>query len=85
MANYGRMLALRLITGDDVTNSVILVVSLSVVAVVIVSKTIGCCLPIIAKALKLDPALMAGPIITTLVDAISLIVYFGFANLLIAM
>lgn len=85
VANYGRMLLLRLATGDDVTNSVILVVSLSVVAVVIVSKTIGCCLPIIAKALKLDPALMAGPIITTLVDAISLLVYFGFANMIIAM
>lgn len=85
VANYGRMLLLRLVTGDDVTNSVILVVSLSVVAVVIVSKAIGCCLPIIAKALKLDPALMAGPIITTLVDAISLLVYFGFANMIIAM
>lgn len=85
VANYGRMLLLRLVTGDDVTNSVILVVSLSVVAVVIVSKTIGCCLPIIAKALKLDPALMAGPIITTLVDAISLLVYFGFANMIITM
>ena len=83
IANYLRMLGVRLLTGDTVTDSVILVVSLSVVAVVIVSKTIGCCLPILAKALKLDPALMAGPVITTLVDAISLLVYFGFANLLI--
>jgi magnesium transporter len=83
VANYLRMLGVRLLTGDTVTDSVILVVSLSVVAVVIVSKTIGCCLPILAKALKLDPALMAGPVITTLVDAISLLVYFGFANLLI--
>ncbi len=84
VANYLRMLGLRFITGDDVTDSVILVVSLSVIAVVIVSKTIGCSLPIIAKVLKLDPALMAGPVITTLVDAISLLVYFGFANLLIS-
>ncbi len=83
VANYLRMLGVRFLTGDTVTDSVILVVSLSVVAVVIVSKTIGCCLPILAKALKLDPALMAGPVITTLVDAISLLVYFGFANLLI--
>lgn len=83
VANYLRMLGVRLLTGDNVTDSVILVVSLSVIAVVIVSKTIGCCLPILAKALKLDPALMAGPVITTLVDAISLLVYFGFANLLI--
>ena len=78
------MLGVRFLTGDNVTDSVILVVSLSVVAVVIVSKTIGCTLPILAKALKLDPALMAGPVITTLVDAISLLVYFGFANLLIS-
>ncbi len=84
VANYLRMLGLRFITGDDVTDSVILVVSLSVIAVVIVSKTIGCSLPIIAKVFKLDPALMAGPVITTLVDAISLLVYFGFANLLIS-
>lgn len=84
VANYLRMLGVRFLTGDNVTDSVILVVSLSVVAVVIVSKTIGCTLPILAKALKLDPALMAGPVITTLVDAISLLVYFGFANLLIS-
>ena len=85
IANIARMLVVRLATGSDVTNSVILVVSLSVVAVVIVSKTIGCTLPIIAKLLKLDPALMAGPLITTLVDAISLIVYFGFARAFIPM
>ncbi len=85
IANIVRMLVVRLATGSDVTNSVILVVSLSVVAVVIVSKTIGCALPIIAKLLKLDPALMAGPLITTLVDAISLIVYFGFARAFIPM
>jgi magnesium transporter len=85
IANILRMLVVRLATGSDVTNSVILVVSLSVVAVVIVSKTIGCTLPIIAKLLKLDPALMAGPLITTLVDAISLIVYFGFARAFIPM
>ena len=85
VANVLRMLVVRLVTGSDVNNSVILVVSLSVVAVVIVSKTIGCTLPIIAKLLKLDPALMAGPLITTLVDAISLIVYFGFARAFIPM
>ena len=85
IANVARMLIVRLATGSDVSNSVILVVSLSVVAVVIVSKTIGCTLPIIAKILKLDPALMAGPLITTLVDAISLIVYFAFARAFIPM
>ena len=85
VANFGRMLLVRLITGDDVTNSVILVVSLSVAAVVMVSKTIGCTLPIVAKLLKLDPALMAGPLITTLVDTISLIIYFALTKALIPM
>lgn len=85
VANVARMLIVRAVTGSDTTNSVILVVSLSVAAVVIVSKTIGCSLPIIAKLLKLDPALMAGPLITTLVDTISLIIYFALAKAFIPM
>ncbi len=83
IANYIRMLIMCAIGLGDYSNPVILVVSLSVVAVVVVSKTIGCSLPILAKILKLDPALMAGPLITTLVDAISLIIYFALANALI--
>lgn len=83
IANYARMLIIRFATGNEVTNSVILVVSLAVTAVVIVSKTIGCTLPIVAKLLKLDPALMAGPLITTLVDTISLVIYFALANAII--
>lgn len=83
VANYGRMLLVRIITGGETTSSVILVVSISVAAVVVVSKTIGCTLPIVAKLLKLDPALMAGPLITTLVDTISLVIYFALARWLI--
>lgn len=85
VANYGRMLLVRLLTGSDTPNSVILVVSLSVAAVVVVSKTIGCTLPIVAKLFKLDPALMAGPLITTLVDTISLVIYFALTKALIPM
>ncbi len=83
LANLVRMWVLRLTTGSDVTDSVILVVSIAVMAVVVVSKTIGCSLPIVAKLLKLDPALMAGPLITTLVDTISLVIYFALANAII--
>ncbi len=83
VANFARMLLLRITTGSDVTDSVILVVSMAVMAVVVVSKTIGCTLPIVAKLLKLDPALMAGPLITTLVDTISLVIYFALANAII--
>lgn len=85
VANVARMLIVRALTGGDTTNSVIMVVSLSVAAVVIVSKTIGCTLPIVAKIFKLDPALMAGPLITTLVDTISLIIYFALTKALIPM
>ena len=85
IANIARMLIVRALTGGDTTNSVIMVVSLSVAAVVIVSKTIGCTLPIVAKIFKLDPALMAGPLITTLVDTISLIIYFALTKALIPM
>ena len=58
-----------------------LVISLYIT--VIMAKSIGCTLPIIAKLLKLDPAIMAAPLISTIVDACSLIVYFRIAcNLL---
>ena len=83
IANAGRMFLLRLITGSETSNDVIFVVCLSIVATVMVAKMIGCTLPMIAKMLKLDPALMAGPMITTIVDAVSLLIYFGFANLFI--
>ncbi len=85
VANVVRMLAVRAITGGDTANSVIIVVSISVMAVVVVSKTIGCSLPIVAKLFRLDPALMAGPLITTLVDTISLMIYFALAKAFIPM
>ncbi len=60
-----------------------LTVSLSLYATVIMAKCIGCLLPIAAKKLKLDPAIMAAPLITTLVDACSLVVYFLIAKLIL--
>ncbi len=83
IANFGRMILIRYVTGNDYTTSVILVVSLAIMCAVIVAKVIGCTLPILAKMLKLDPALMAGPLITTFVDAIALLIYFSLANALI--
>lgn len=53
-----------------------LVVSATVFITVALAKMIGCTLPVVAGKLKLDPAVMAGPLITTLVDAMSLMVYF---------
>ncbi len=60
-----------------------LVVALSLYSTVLLAKAIGCCLPLLAKRLKLDPALMASPLITTIVDAASLTVYFTIATKLL--
>lgn len=84
IVNYGRMILLNVILHNDTQTPVIITVCLTVVCTVIVAKCIGCTLPIIAKSLKLDPALMAGPMITTVVDALSLLIYFGIANVIIS-
>lgn len=60
----------------EVDFSISMVVSITVFITVALAKLIGCTLPVIASKLKLDPAVMAGPLITTLVDAMSLMVYF---------
>ncbi len=65
---------------DGVNELVALVVALTLCATVICAKIIGCVLPIIAKLLHLDPAVMASPFITTIVDAVSLFVYFAIAK-----
>ena len=59
------------------------VVGLTLCCTVIVAKFMGCLLPIAAKKLGLDPAVMASPLISTICDAASLLVYFGFAKLLL--
>ena len=51
------------------------VVSMSMFITVVIAKIIGCSLPIIAKAVKLDPAVVASPFITTIVDALSLMIF----------
>lgn len=56
-----------------------LVICLTLVATVICAKVVGCSLPIVSKKLGFDPAVMSSPFITTIVDAISLIIYFQFA------
>lgn len=62
---------------------VALTVALSVAFTVVIAKSIGGLLPIIAKRFKVDPAIMAAPLITTIVDALALVVYFSIAiNLL---
>ncbi len=55
------------------------VIALSIMGTVIMSELIGCVLPMLAKKLKLDPAVMAAPLITTIVDAGSILIYFNIA------
>lgn len=57
-----------------------LVVSLTLIATVVVAKIVGCALPVVAKKIGLDPAVMASPFITTIVDAVSLLIYFAIAS-----
>ena len=68
---------------QEITLMVDLVVCCALCVTVVVAKIVGCLLPIGAKALNLDPAVMASPFISTIVDALSLLVYFLFANLIL--
>ena len=74
----------RLLFGNpDITVMVDMVVCLAMFVTVLLAKTVGAVLPMVAKVLKLDPAVMASPFITTIVDAVSLLIYFLFATLLL--
>ena len=72
-----------LFNNPDITLMVDLVVSLALVLTVVIAKIVGGLLPLGAKALGADPAVMASPFITTIVDAVSLLVYFMFAKMIL--
>ena len=72
-----------LLGNQDITLMVDLVVCLSLAVTVVIAKAVGCVLPMVAKVLGADPAVMASPFITTIVDAVSLLVYFMFAKSLL--
>ena len=73
----------KLMLFDRTGITVALVVSLTLLAVVIIAKLVGCTLPMFAKKIGFDPAVMASPFITTIVDVISLLVYFEIATWLL--
>ena len=78
------MLIDRLLMGNtDITVTVAAVVCITMALTVLVAKVIGCSLPMLAKKIGFDPAVMASPFITTIVDAVSLLVYFGVASVLL--
>ena len=68
---------------ENITLMVDAVVCLALCVTVVLAKMVGCMLPMAAKAVKLDPAVMASPFISTIVDALSLLVYFLFAKTLL--
>lgn len=70
---------LRIFLLEQYPIQIALVVSATLVFTVIIAKMIGGTLPLLAKKLRLDPAVMAGPLITTIVDALTLMIYFRFA------
>ncbi len=75
---------LKCIFIDKVASNVALVVALTILAIVIMSKAIGSLLPIVAEKLGADPAIMAAPLITTIVDSLGLIVYFKIAQTILS-
>ena len=73
----------KLMLFDRVSVPVALVVCLTLVVTVFAAKTVGCLLPMLSKRLGFDPAVMSSPFITTIVDAISLLIYFQFATVIL--
>ena len=78
------MLVDRVLLGNgEITVLVAAVVCLTMAVTILCAKIVGCSLPMLAKKLGFDPAVMASPFITTIVDALSLLVYFGIAKALL--
>lgn len=84
VCNFAKLILVdKMLFHNPITISVAAVICLTLVFTVFAAKLVGCTLPILAKALGFDPAVMASPFITTIVDAISLLIYFQFAQLLL--
>ncbi len=73
----------KLLLLDKLAVPVAAVVCLTLLIVVLIAKLVGCCLPMLASKVGFDPAVMASPMITTIVDALSLLVYFNIATRLL--
>ena len=82
IVNFFKILLIdkMLLGTKGITFKVDLVISLTLFIEIIFAKIVGCTLPIFAKKLKFDPAVMSSPFITTIVDALSLLIYFGLST-----
>ena len=86
-ANFVKMMVVDrwLMHNPAVTPLVALVVCTTLVGTVMCAKLVGCSLPLLAKKLHFDPAVMASPFISTIVDSLSLLIYFRFASLFLGL
>ena len=83
-ANFAKLMLLdRMVFHNPITVTVAAVICLTLVCTVFAAKIVGCMLPLLAKKIGFDPAVMASPFITTIVDALSLLIYFRFASFLL--
>ena len=76
---------LKLLVIDQVTIQIAIVVCTTLLLTIFFAKLVGCTLPILAKKIGFDPAVMASPFITTIVDACSLLIYFKIAGVLLGL
>ena len=83
--NFVKMLLIDrlLLANGDVTAMVAFTVSATIVFVVIFAKAVGCTLPMLAEKIGIDPAVMASPLISTITDAVSLLIYFGLSTIIL--
>jgi magnesium transporter len=84
IANFVKILLIdNLLLMSGISTEVAIIVCLTLLVTVVAAKIIGCTLPLLAKLCRLDPTVMASPFITTIVDAISLFVYFQIASIIL--
>lgn len=85
VCNFAKLMLVDrlLLQNEGVTVLVAAVICLTLLFTVIVAKTVGCILPMLAEKIGFDPAVMASPFISTIVDALSLLIYFKFARMIL--
>jgi magnesium transporter len=72
---FAKLMLLDRLYDPTITTTISLVISAVCLISIVLAKIVGCLLPILVKAIKLDPAVVASPVMTTIVDALSLIIY----------
>ncbi len=82
---FAKTLTIDALYNPGITITVAMIVALTLALTVVLAKVVGCALPMLAKKVGFDPAVMASPFITTIVDALSLVVYFNIASIFLGL